>query len=498
MLPKWSKMFGQAFKKVKKLVSGIIFQKACTALITLLLSFLIILDTSLPDANAFDYKIAAGILILLILLELILILFMRKFCKSVYNNIQKVVALSIIIIITLTAAKFISGYSILIIPIFLAPMLISILLDLGLAVISNIILTIAVSLITKGEFGFLVMSVISGTITSFVISKAKQRSKLSAAGLLTAGINAAVIMSIGVISRGDFQKIVSDSMVAALNGLISIILTIGILPFIETGFNIVTPLKLLELANPNHPLLKRLLVEAPGTYHHSLMVGNMAEVAAEAIGGNALLARVGAYYHDVGKIKRPNFFKENQLSDNPHDRMTPNLSTLVITSHTHDGAEIAREHKIPQDIIDIIKQHHGSTMVACFYHKAQKDGAGKKVRQEDFRYNGPRPTSREAAVVMLADSVEAAVRSMTDRTEGKIEGLIRKIIKDKLEDGQFDMCELTLKDLNDIANGFLRVFSGYFHGRLQYPDTKAHVNHTGLITTIEQVEAMSARGEKHE
>ncbi|MGI6778672.1 MAG: HD family phosphohydrolase [Acetivibrionales bacterium] len=250
------------------------------------------------------------------------------------------------------------------------------------------------------------------------------------------------------------------------------VLTIGLLPFFESTFNIITPLKLLELTNPNQPLIKRLLVEAPGTYHHSLMVGNLAEVATESIRGNALLARVGAFYHDVGKLERPNFFGENQMADNPHDKMTPSLSTLVITSHTSDGVQIAKRYKIPMMIRDIISQHHGTTLVAYFYHKAKKGEKGDAIDQNDFRYEGPKPSSKEAAVVMLADSVEAAVRSMADKTEGKIEGLVRKIIKDKLDDGQLDLCDLTLKDLDDIAKSFMKVFSGYFHQREQYPNVK--------------------------
>jgi len=252
------------------------------------------------------------------------------------------------------------------------------------------------------------------------------------------------------------------------------VLTIGLLPFFESVFTLVTPLKLLEISNPNHPLLKKLLIEAPGTYHHSLMVGNLAEVATEDLGGNALLARAGAYFHDVGKLKRPDLFKENQFSENPHDRMTPNLSAVVITAHTKDGIEIATKYKLPLVIKDIIKQHHGTTLVAYFYYKALKSNEGEeikqKIKQETYRYEGPKPQSKEAAIVMLADSVEAAVRSMTEKTESKIEVLIRKIIKDKLDDGQLDKCQLTLADLDTIANSFMRVLSGYFHAREQYPE----------------------------
>ena len=429
-------------------------------------------ELSLLETGRFDFVFAAGILIVLILLASLLILYMRFFCRKILNSRDDIILLSVIVLLTLGAARAVHVFSALFIPIFLAAMLISILLDLKLAIMMNFILTIALSFVTKADMGFLYMAMISGTFSAFVASKANQRSKLSAAGVLVACINILIIASVSIINKSGIMTIAENSLIVFINGIVSTVLTIGILPFLESTFNIITPLKLLELANPNQMLIKRLLIEAPGTYHHSLMVGNLAEVAAEAIGGNSLLARIGAYYHDIGKLKRPNFFIENQLSDNPHDRMTPNLSTLVITSHTGDGAELAEKYKLPLAIRDIIIQHHGDTLVAYFYHKAKKSEKGEITKQEDFRYAGPKPSTKEAAVVMLADSVEAAVRSMEEKTEGKIEGLVRKIIKDKLDDGQLDMCDLTLKDLDEIAKGFMRVFSGFFHQREEYPEMK--------------------------
>jgi len=220
-------------------------------------------------------------------------------------------------------------------------------------------------------------------------------------------------------------------------------------------------------------------------------VGNLAEAAVRQIGGNPLLARVGAYFHDVGKLKRPNFFKENQMSENPHDRITPNLSTLVITSHTKDGEQLAIKYKLPKAIRDIIVQHHGSTLVAYFYHKAKQAEKGAEVKESNFRYEGPKPQSKEAAVVLLADSVEAAVRSLPDKTKGKIEGLIRKVIKDKLDDGQLDNCDLTLKDLDEIANAFMTVLSGFFHERTEYPDLEKK-------TTLNELDRYSAFAENKE
>jgi len=429
-------------------------------------------ELNLLETGKFDYVFAAGIIVLLLLLSSLLILYMNFFCKKILYSRNGIVLLCVIVLLTIIISRVIIVYSSLLIPIFMATMLISILLDVKLAVAVNFILAVAISLMVKDNMGFIYMAIIGGSFSAFIVSKANQRSKLSAAGLFIAVINVLVTISMGIITKSEVKTVAENCLLVSINGIISTILTIGMLPFLESSFNIITPLKLLELANPNQPLIKKLLMEAPGTYHHSLMVGNLAEVATEAIEGNALLARVGAYYHDIGKLKRPNFFKENQMGDNPHDRMTANLSTLVITSHVHDGIEIAEKYKIPQAIKDIILQHHGNTLVAYFYHKAKKTDKCEAVKEEDYRYDGPKPASKESAVVMLADSVEAAVRSMPDKTEGKIEGLIRKIIKDKLDDGQLDHCELTLKDLDTIARGFMYVFSGYFHKREQYPEVR--------------------------
>lgn len=428
-------------------------------------------DLNLLETGRTDYAFALGIFLMLLMFTGLLLLYMNNFCKKILYSRNDIIVLSIIIILTLFAAlggEYI--YPTLLAPVFIAPLMISILLDLKLAILVNFLLSVIITFITKGDMTFFYMSVISGTFSAFVVSKANQRSRLSLTGLILAGLNILITICMGIINKDTAKTIAAESAIGFINGIISIIFTIGLLPFWETVFNMLTPLKLLELANPNQPLIKRMLIEAPGTYHHSLMVGNLAEMATEAIGGNALLARVGAYYHDVGKLKKPNLFRENQFSDNPHDRMTPSLSTLVITSHTHDGAELAEKYKLPVPIRNIISQHHGTTLVAYFYHKAMKNDKNDSVKQEDFRYSGPKPSTKEAAVVMLADSVEAAVRSMPNKTEGKIEGFVRKIIKDKLDDGQLDLCELSLKDLDDIAKSFMKVFSGFFHEREEYPE----------------------------
>ncbi len=429
-------------------------------------------ELDLIETGKLDYAFAAGVLAIVMVMAFMLVLYMHVFCKKILDSRKDLILIGVIVILTLGSSWILNPVNPLLIPVFIAPMLISILLDLRLGVIINLMLVLAISFITKGNQGLLYAGIIGGTLSAFIVSGANQRSRLSASGLVIAATNAVIIACIDLIGKRSGSSIANDAALIALNGMLSTIFTIGALPIFESVFNIITPLKLLELANPNQPLIKKLLMEAPGTYHHSLMVGNLAEVATEAINGNALLARVGAYYHDVGKLKRPNFFKENQLSENPHDRMTPNLSTLVITSHTSDGAEIAEKYKVPVAVREIINQHHGTTLAAYFYYKAKKSDKADIVKQDDFRYQGPRPSSKEAAVVMLADSVEAAVRSMVDKTEGKMEGLIRKIIKDKLDDGQLDLCELTLRDMDVIARAFTTVFGGYFHEREEYPDIK--------------------------
>ena len=247
------------------------------------------------------------------------------------------------------------------------------------------------------------------------------------------------------------------------------VLVIGTLPLWENMFNLLTPLRLMELSNPNQPLLKKLLVEAPGTYHHSVMVGNLSERGAELLGADGLLARTASYYHDIGKLKRPYFFKENQIGiENPHDELSFDVSAKIILNHTLDGVEMAKKNRLPKEIIDIIEQHHGDTKVMYFYYKAKEENPD--VLLEDFMYKGPKPQTIESAIVMMADSCEAAVRSIQKPTEESIEDMVKKVIKGKYEDGQFDECDINFKDIKTIEEGFISTFLGIFHDRIEYPD----------------------------
>jgi len=267
--------------------------------------------------------------------------------------------------------------------------------------------------------------------------------------------------------------ILRNTVCLMINGILSSIIVLGTLPLFESTFKIITPYGLAELADANQPLLKRLQFNAPGTYHHSLMVSNLCEAAAEAIGANPVLARVGALYHDIGKLKRPQFFVENQSFfkiENPHNNFTPRISKMIITAHPKDGLDFAKEYSLPQTIQNFIIQHHGQGLASYFYNQALKEEGAENVKEEQFRYPGPKPNTKETAILMLADAVESAVRSMDNPTQEEMEIVINKIIMDRITDGQLSDSPLTLLDISTVANTFNRILRGMKHNRIKYQD----------------------------
>ncbi|MBM7554729.1 HD family phosphohydrolase [Thalassobacillus pellis] len=298
----------------------------------------------------------------------------------------------------------------------------------------------------------------------------KDRLAILKAGAGLAVVNILVVLLFLFLSfeKYSWTGILLQSGFAAISAFLASVLTLGLLPFFETGFGVLTDTKLLTLSNPNHPLLRKILTEAPGTYHHSVMVANLSESACEAIGANGLLARVAAYYHDLGKTVRPHFFIENQMGmKNPHDFLSPEDSAEIIINHPYDGADLLKKKKMPQEIIDIAEQHHGTTLLKYFYYKA-RDEEGE-VLEELYRYPGPKPQTKEAAILCICDSVEAAVRSLNEPTNAKIKDIITKITEDRLSDGQLDECPLTLLELNKIQQAIYETLQGIFHSRIQYP-----------------------------
>ena len=325
-------------------------------------------------------------------------------------------------------------------------------------------------LITEQDVRVISFVLLGSSAGIYAVTKHHHAYSLVRAGLWVAGINVVTILCTGMMEQMVYRDIVVDAALGAVGGLASAILAIGILPFLEQVFRITTSEKLLTLARPNHPLLQRLLLEAPGTYYHSVLVGNLAETAADKIGADPVVVRVGAYYHDIGKVQRPYFFIENQTNlDNPHAKLAPSLSTMIVTSHIRDGLEFCREYKLPEVIADIVGQHHGTTLVSYFYKQATESGHSECIIEEDFRYEGPKPQSKEAALVMLADGCEAAVRSITKPNLNRIENTVRRVINERLSDGQLNECDLTLRDLNVIGDIFVHVLCSTCHSRIEYP-----------------------------
>ena len=363
-------------------------------------------------------------------------------------------------------------------PVAVGAMLISIFQGVGAAASFSLILSVFASLVTGARVEFFIYFFVSSLVAAYGVRNCTERVILIKAGVMTGLLN--IILSLAVqMIYGTVHTL--DALTACLagfaGGLLAGIVTTGLLPLVETVFGFTTDIKLLELSNMDQPLLRELMVQAPGTYHHSVVISNMVEATAKAIHANPLLAKVSAYYHDIGKMKKPLYFIENQTGgENRHEKLAPSMSSLILISHVKDAVEMAREHKLGREIIDIIQQHHGTSLISYFYHKAQerqlsRTGKVTEIKEEDFRYPGPKPQTKEAGIVMLADMVEAASRSLADPTPARIQGMVQKIINKVFSDGQLDECELTLKDLHVIAKGFNKTLSGIFHHRIEYPET---------------------------
>lgn len=379
-----------------------------------------------------------------------------------------------VVVLSILAVKTVSEISGFLVPVAFGVMLASTLIDRRFGLFFGACLSFATGVITGFDLRFFTLSLCSGLAAGLSVKKAWNRAHLFKSGLLATVVSGCAYGGLGLIGVITLQDVNWRDIIFVLSqGLLSSVLAVGSLPLFESVFGILTPLRLIEISNPEHPLLHRLLLEAPGTYHHSIMVGNLAETAAWAIGADSLLARVGAYYHDVGKIKRPYLFSENQMfgMENPHEKMSPNLSSAVIISHVKDGLELARQHKVPPAIQKFIAEHHGTTLASFFYTKASENMSkdGRPPEEWDFRYEGPRPSTKETAIVMLADGVEAATRALSKPTPARIESTVRKVIHDRLFDHQLDRSDLTLKELDMIAEAFTRVLVGTFHTRVEYP-----------------------------
>lgn len=406
------------------------------------------------------------------------VFYIYRFKREILRQENYLYLLALVALVVLATAKILSLLDVLwlryMIPLSFAGIILTILLDAQIAWVVTTLLSLMVGVVVDYDLSPAIFYFISGTISIYCLSNITQRREMIRMGLILAGVNFGAVVTLGLLfGDRNLLNLLGLAFVGGFNGIFSTALAMGFLPFLEQLFKLTSDLSLLELANPNQPLLKRLLIEAPGTYHHSIIVGNLAEAAADAIGADSLLARVGSYYHDIGKLQRPYFFVENQIAqDNPHEKLSPNLSTLIITSHVRDGVEMARQYGLSERVLDVIEQHHGTDLLRYFYKRASESLEEEKetLAEGNFRYPGPKPRSKEAAIIMLADSVEAAARAMEQPTPSRLEALVDKIFKDRLESRQLDETDLTLKDLDKIKAAFLKVLTGIFHHRIKYPD----------------------------
>ena len=426
----------------------------------------------LLEGNSFDYPLYIGTAITLALILASAYLYAYLFAKPMLSMGPSALVLLIASVLTVLLCLLMGEYlNINAMPVALGAMLVVNLLGARPAYVTNMALTLIITLLTAKGTGLVTSQTMSvlltcslgGLVAIWMMRKNTTRVMVVVSGLVVGAVNFGVLVCVHALTSSDMSGVWSDMAYAIGGAVVSAVLCVGLQPILDT------PSKLIELSNPNQPLLRRLMIETPGTYHHSMVVANLAEAAAEAVGANALLARVGAYYHDIGKLIRPMYFKENQMGENPHDKTDPRVSTAILTEHTRDGVELARKHRLPEPIIDMIRQHHGDTPVMYFYAKAVKMLGEENVDIRDFRYDGPKPQTAEAAILMLSDTVEAAVRALPDPTQEKISALIRKLVRGKMEDGQLDECTLTFRDIGKICSAFETVLQGVFHERIEYP-----------------------------
>ena len=418
----------------------------------------------------------AGILASVLTVTIVFALFVFGiflFKRDLAENRRQALLLFCLFMVTIILARLMTPLEYYYTPIMLFAMLVSILIDMRLAVVLTVGVAIINAAMEPANALFLAYALINGIFAAMIAKHVVARGRVLMAVVSLSLVNVlSVFANYFMFSAGFSMAMINSAVFALFVGLVTIFLTIGSLPFWESIFEVVTQNSLLELTNPNNVLLRRMAVETPGTYHHSLVVSNLAETACYDIGANHVLARVGSYYHDIGKMKYPQYFAENQSGHNPHDTLPPRTSVEVITDHITRGLELAKQHKLPQPIKDFIEEHHGTSLMKVFFFKEKSNHPDEDIDENDFRYKNRIPQSPETAVVMLADTCEAAVRSKMTVEGAKIEEMdafVRILIKDKLEDGQLNDSGLSIKDLSTIAKAFMRVFKGMYHERVPYP-----------------------------
>ncbi len=426
---------------------------------------------SQPATKKFQWL---GAFLLSILFIGVISVYLKRYETKVWESPRQLTLILLIVTLVLSLARLIleSPLDKAWIPVAMVPMLLGMLLNPRLAIVLGVLTSGWVGLMVQADLPLLAGWVTGCFVGAYAVSGIRRRMHFFRAGLVTGLAQGLMIFGGCLLTHYPMEEAVVGSLAGLLSGIIfSGVITFCLLPLCESSFGMVTDVSLLEMSDLNHPLLKELSVKAPGTYHHSLIVANLAEAACEAIGANPLLARVGCYFHDIGKMLHPEYFVENQPPETSmHDALSPAMSSLVILNHVKEGIKLARKHRINEAIIDFIPGHHGTGLIYYFYRRALEQVEDEALlKEERFRYPGPKPHAKETAVALLADSAEAATRALPEKTPAKLQEAVQRIINNKFIDGQLNDCDLTLKDLHRISEAFLRILAGMYHSRIEYP-----------------------------
>jgi putative nucleotidyltransferase with HDIG domain len=378
-----------------------------------------------------------------------------------------VVAVELLLAFLIRQAGTLSDY---LVPVAIATMLLTVLFDTGVGLVTAFTIGLLLGAIMGFDYTIALVHTAAGAAGVFAVRKVARRSNFYRALWVIPLVYLAAIGSIEALRLQPLYEVLGSVGYGVANGLLSVVVTIGMLPIFESLFRLTTDISLLELSDLNHPLLRQLAMRAPGTYQHSLVMGELGATAAESCGANPLLTRVGAYFHDIGKMNKPEYFVENQAGRNPHSKLNPRMSALIVASHVKEGIELAEQHRLPDKVKAFIPEHHGEMTMTFFYVKAVEQADGEKVEEHDFKYPGPKPQSRETAIVMLADAVEAASRVLQDPSPSRIRGLVHDLVTTRFTEGELDECPLTMRDLRNVEDAFTTVLTSRFHQRIDYPD----------------------------
>jgi putative nucleotidyltransferase with HDIG domain len=435
--------------------------------------FQLLEEMDLIDKGEFDYTYLGGILLFVLMIILLISVYVREYEKANIRTIKDKASVLISMLIPFMLSLGFVKISNLAPPVYIAAVLITAYFGFRTGVLMSILLTFTIMPITGFDPKFMIVGIIGSVVASLVtlgISKRNNYALIIIATTMSCFVSS---LTYNILTKNILQDIFKDAIIAVISGSVSVILAIGLMPLFEMIFNSLSPLRLIELSQPGHPLLRRLFVEAPGTSQHCVMVGNLAEAGAEAIGANSLIARVGAYYHDIGKLENPEMFTENQEGINPHDKLSPEESSSIIIAHPESGLRIAKKYRIPMPICKLIYEHHGTSKQMFFLRKAQNLAQEKGLPEPDvlnFTYKTDKPSSKESGILMLADTVEAAMKStgITNLEDAHV--LIKRLIRQKIEEEQLIDSELSFKDVENLIQAFLHVYSGHFRIRVRYPD----------------------------